>query len=628
MKNVLLLLLLISQISIAQNTLNFDSEDYYFLKRTEHLKVSMDKGKLDIVNSVFEQAKYNSANNLFFANDFIHFDSFTDITDIEAYTQTPTSKIKVDHFETKDQFGGSVFFSDQQSINFVFPAVGKDAVTTLQYNENIKDPHFLGTFRFGTFAPTKEATYTVEVPNNVELGYKTFNLDSIDITFEKTESKKTTTYTWKANNIEHYIKDDKSLSILNYLPHIIVYIKNYKIKKETQPVLNDVADLYSWYVSLTNQIDRSNLEEVFSIADGLVSNLNTESEKAKAIFNWVQSNITYVAFEDGLGGFIPRGAASVCNKRYGDCKDMANILYEMLNHVGIKAYHTWIGTRDRPYSYYDVPTPMVDNHMITAAIINNETIFLDATDSYVPYGMPSSFTQSKEALIGISPDEYKIIKVPIQPKEKNISSVETVISMENDIVKATGKRILKGYEMVDFVYDAKFKKDDKTDEEYLNNKFQIGNNKTTYTNIDLGELTTKKDSYILSYDLEISNYAKKIGSKVYINLNLEKPLSKDIIITENQKFGKKIDHKYIRNYTTIFNIPDGYKVKSIPDNMSNKMDDYGYTFEFKQEGNQLILDKSIYMNIIAIKKEQYDDYNTFIKTLIKAYKKSIILEKI
>ncbi len=628
MKKIVVLFLCISQFMIAQNPVDFDAEDFYYLKRSESLKVTLNKDKFTIINDVFKKAKYNTSNKLYFANDLIHFDSFTDINDIEAFTENASLKMEVDHFETKDQFGGSVFFSDQQSINFVFPIVKKGAETTLKYTENIKDPHFLGSFRFGSFVPTKEAVYTVEVPKNVELGYKAFNLGKANVLFEKKETKKSTIYTWKANNIGDFRKEDKSLSVLKYLPHIIVYIKNYNTKGVEKPVLNDVKDLYSWYVSLKNQVDKSNLEEVFSISENLTKDLNSDKEKAKAIFNWVQDNITYVAFEDGLGGFIPRGAASVCNKRYGDCKDMANILYEMLNHIGIEAHHTWIGTRDRPYSYYEVPTPIVDNHMITTVFIDDEVIFLDATDSYVPFGMSSSFTQSKEALIGISDEEFKIVKVPIQGKEKNTSLIETIITLEESTIKASGKRTMKGYEMVDFIVDAKYKKDDKTDEEYLNNKYQIGNNKTAYTKIDLGDLSSKNDSYSISYDIEINNYSKKIGSKVYLNLNLEKPLSTAIILAEKQRFGKKIDHKYIRNYNTTFVIPEGYILKAIPKNIANELDLYGYSFTFQQKENKLIVNKTIYMNTLALENEQFEDYNIFIKSLIKAYKKSIVLEKI
>lgn len=628
MKKFLLAFLICTQFIFAQNEINFDKEDYYYINRTEHIKVSLNKDKFTIEKDVLQEAKYNTANKLFFANDYIHFDSFTEIKDIDAYTENGNSKIKVDHFEKKDQFGGNIFFSDQQTINFVFPAVKKDAQTTLKYKEIVKKPQFLGSFQFGTFVPTKEANFSIEVPKDVELGFKSFNLDAIDLTFEKKENKKTTIYTWKAKNIGDYRKDETSLSVLNYLPHVIVHIKNYTYKKEKKPVLNDVNDLYAWYSSLIKQMKKNDLTEVHGIAENLVKDLTTDVDKAKTIFKWVQENIRYVAFEDGLGGFIPRDAASVYNKRYGDCKDMANILFEMLNHVGVETYHTWIGTRDRPYSYYDVPTPIVDNHMISAIKVNDEFIFLDATDSYVPFGMPSSFIQGKEALIGLTPDSFEVVKVPVMDKEKSKTIVETTIRLDDDTVKASEKRKMIGYDMVDFIFDAKFSKKDKTDEEYLNNKYQIGNNKTTYTNINLGELEVKNNEYEINYDVEINNYAKKIGSKVYLNLNIEKPLSNGIILPEKQRFGKKIDHKYIRNYKTTFIIPDGYSVKSIPKNLANEQENYGFNFTFNKEGNKLMVNKEIYIDIIGLENHEYEAYNTFIKSLIKAYKKSIVLEKI
>ncbi|MCK5816212.1 MAG: DUF3857 domain-containing protein, partial [Flavobacteriaceae bacterium] len=564
MNKLIAILLLITTYSWSQTPINYENEDYYYLNRSHHLKIELVKNQLQIENEVLEKAKYNTGNQLYFANDFIPFDSFTEIDNIKAFTENEGEQIFVDHFEPKDQFGGGVFFSDQQSINFVFPVVGPGAETTLTYTERIKDPHFLGAFRFGTYVPTQNATYTIEVPKGVELGFKEFNLDSLDITFKKIEHKKSTTFTWTAKNIQQYRKNNKSLSILNYIPHVIVYIKSYTVKRKVISVLNDVQDLYSWYVSLVNQIDDDDLTEVYAIADNLTKDISNESKKAKAIFNWVQNNINYVAFEDGLGGFIPRSAGSVCNKKYGDCKDMANLLFVMLNHVDVEAYHTWIGTRDRPYSYFEIPTPIVDNHMITTAIIDGKTVFLDATDSYVPFGMPSSFTQGKEALIGISDKEFKIIKVPIQAKEKSQTFIETEINLNGNLVTAKSSRTMTGYDMVNFIVDAKFKKDDTSHEAYLNTKFAIGNNKTTYSNINFGELSTKNGRYTLQYDLEINNYARTFGSKLILNMNLEKLLSKDIILVENEKFGRSIDHKFVREYKTTLIIPEGYELNYIP----------------------------------------------------------------
>jgi len=627
MKKILFLVLLISQISNAQS-LDYSNEDYYYIKKTEHLNIDINNNKIIIGSDILEQAKFNTSNKLFYANDNIYTDSFTEITEINAATTLPNGKkMLVEHFETKDQIGDGVFYSDSKAINFVFPAVCKGAETTLTYKEQVKEPHFSRSFVFGSAAPIKEAIYTVEVDNAIQLGFATFNTENFDITFEKTIQKETTVYTWKSKNIPAFEQVENSLSIFSYLPHVIVYIKNYTLNKKTIPVYNNLDDLYAWNNSLNKQIKKSDLSEVYKIAESATKGLKTKDKKAKAIFKWVQKNINYVAFEYGYGGLIPRSAATVCNKRYGDCKDMANLLVEMLQHVGIDAHHTWIGSRKKPYTHNQIPTGRIYDHMITTAFIDGKTIFLDATDNYVPYGMPSAFIQGKEGMVGISDTEYKIIKVPEQPKEKNTTHIETTITLENDTVKAKGKRTMTGYEMVDFVYDVRFAKEDKTDKKYLSTKLAIGNNKTKYTNINLGDKIAHDDSYTISYDIEMSNYAKKIGSKIFLNLNLEKPLSKDLIKIETQKYGKKINHKYIRDYKTTFIIPKGYVLKSFPKDIAYQQKKYGYSFTFTKKDNQLIVHKQIYINTLAIHNNEFEAYNSFIKSLLKVYKKSIVLEK-
>jgi len=608
---------------------DFSNEDYIYLKRHEHIKIELSKNSFDISKHITEQAEYLTSKKLYFATESLGFDSFTSVEDINAYTFLPSSNktINVDYIETKREFDNGIFYSDQESKNFTFPAVTKGAITNLKYKEVIKDPRFLGLFRFGTYVPTKSAQLTIEFPKNVTIGYIDFNTENINLEFKKETSKNRNIYTWTVKNIAGFQGEDKSESALYFLPHIILYIKSYELNGKTHNVLNDVNDLYKWYVSLVKQIDLQSLDKVYKIADDITKTIPNKRDKAEAIFNWVQDNITYVAFEDGLGGFIPRGAASVCDKRYGDCKDMANLLYEMLNHVGIESYRTWIGTRNRPYSYYEVPTPMVDNHMINTAIIENDTIFLDATDSYVPFGMPSAFTQTKEALLGIDNDSFKVIKVPIQKPNKSLTLITSNISLKNGTVIVSEKRTFIGYEKVDFITDYTYKKDDKTEEEFLNTTLALGNNKTKYTNIIIQNFDNKNTPLHLSYNLSIDNYSKTVTNKTYINLNIDRVLSKSKIDIEDRKYSKKIENTFKKSYTTTFTIPDGYKVNYIPKDLSFDNPEFGYNISYTQKDNTIIQNKTIYINTLSVKKEQFETWNSFIKSIIKAYKKNIIIEQ-
>ena len=626
MRYLLVLFLLVSFLGYSQD---FSNEDFIYLKRHEHIKIGLAKQSFEITKLVSEQAEYLSANKLYFANESMSFDSFTSIEDIDAYTYLPSSNknIKVDYIETKREFDNGIFYSDQESKIFTFPAVTKGAITNLNYKEVIKDPHFLGLFRFGTYVPTKSAQLSIEFPSNVSIGYIDFNTKDISVDFKQETSKDITTYAWTANNTKGYQSEDDGESVLYFVPHIIVYIKSYEYKGERYNVLNDVNDLYKWYASLVDQIDTNDLQKVYKIANDITKSLPTKREKAEAIFHWVQNNINYVAFEDGLGGFIPRGAASVCDKRYGDCKDMANLLYEMLNHVGIEAYRTWIGTRDRPYTYSQVPTPMVDNHMITTAIIDGETIFLDGTDSYVPFGMPSAFTQTKEALLGINNTTFKLITVPVQKAEQSVTDVNTAIHIKDDMFIVSEKRLLSGYEKVEFITDYLYKKATKTEEEFLNTTLALGNNKTSYNNITKQNFDNKRNPLELSYNLTIDNYVKKVGTKLYINLDIDRVLSKSKVDIEDKKYDKKIDHTYTKNYVTTLTIPEGYTASFIPEDLSFENENYGYKITYTQKDNTIIQHKNIFVNTLSVKKQDFESWNEFIKSLIKAYKKSIILEQ-
>jgi hypothetical protein len=627
MKRALFVLLYIPLLAFSQD---YSKEDYIYLKRHENIKIELLNHKFDIAKHVSEQAEYITSKKLYFANEVMHFDSFTSIENIDAYTYIPKSdkKIKVDYIETKREFDNGIFYSDQEAKHFTFPAVTEGAITNLNYTEIIKDPHFLGLYRFGSYVPTKSAQLSIEFPKNVTIGYIDFNTQNIGLNFEKEELSTSIKYTWTVNNLKGFEGEEDSESSLYYIPHIIVYIKNYEEDGVIHNVLNDTKDLYKWYASLVKQIDSKDLNKVYAITDGITRSLSTKRAKAEAIFSWVQNNITYVAFEDGLGGFIPRGAASVCSKRYGDCKDMANLLYEMLNHAGITSYRTWIGTRDRHYSYLEVPTPMVDNHMINTAIIDNDTIFLDATDSYVPFGMPSAFTQTKEALLGIDDDTFKIIKVPAQKPEQSTSTIISNMTLDNETLKVTEQRRLTGYDKVDFISDYTYKKADKSEEEFLNTTLALGNNKTKYTNISKENFDNKNTALLIKYDLNIENYTKVIAGKSYVNLNIDRTLSKSNIDIKDRKYSKKIDYKFKKEFTTTFEIPKNFKASYIPETLSFEHPDYGFNISYTLKDNQVIQHKSIYVNTLSIQNDNFENWNDFIKNLIKAYKKSIIIEQI
>ena len=107
----------------------------------------------------------------------------------------------------------------------------------------------------------------------------------------------------------------------------------------------------------------------------------------------------------------------------------------------------------------------------------------------------------------------------------------------------------------------------------------------------------------VSFDLLMENYAKTIGSKTILNLNIDRALSKEKIDISKRKYTKKLDHKFQKEYTTTFVIPAGYKVTSVPKPIKYDGKDYGFSISYEETAGKIIQHKNIYINTLRIEKE-------------------------
>ena len=299
-------------------------------------------------------------------------------------------RLKVTDIKTQNATSSSVFFDDTKESVFDFPSMIKGAIATELHKEFHKDPHLLSPFYFSSYMPVVNSTFTLSFPADMQVKYIIKNDADKRITVSEEKKGKQVVYRFSASGINSKERFGDGPSRSYYEPHVIIRIASYTNSNGQQvSYLNNVDDLYQWYYSLTKHVNEEPSALLKHLSDSLTAGVKDERQKTKKIYNWVQDHIKYVAFEDGLEGFVPRQAADVCTRRYGDCKDMASLLTALLNTAGIEAHLTWIGTRALPYDYNEVPLPIVDNHMICTAHIGNEWIFLDATDPNCIFGNPS-----------------------------------------------------------------------------------------------------------------------------------------------------------------------------------------------------------------------------------------------
>ena len=581
-------------------------------------------------NEVSEMMVLNDNANGLYNKDKVYNSDFNELEKVEAYTLVPdgnsTKKIKVTDFKTQSSPSQDIFYDDIKETSFDYPQMMKGSIAHVETSHYNKDIRFLSSFYFSNYLPVHNATYTVTFPEDMDVRYIIKNDDKKIVSVKESSRGRKKKLEFSATDVKNYDYFSNGTSIPYYAVHVIVYVASYKYNGETVPVFNSLDELYKWDANFLTNINATPDENLKKITDSLCVNKKTDKDKAQAIYMWVQNHIKYVAFENGLEGFVPRQAADVCSKRYGDCKDMASILTAMLKLSGLDASFTWIGTRSIPYSYKEVPLPVTDNHMISAVKIDKSWIFLDATDPNCIFGMPTSGIQNKEALISVSPEKYELVKVPVMAADKSVITDSTFLMVSNNTLVGNCSVDYTGYFGNDLYDNLLYNKGD-DERVYARKRMAKGSNKFIMKDykISLKDPVNKVGN--ISSNFEIPDYAKSIADEIYINLNLEKLIDNAVIDTAKRKVAVENDYLYTINQVHTLTIPEGYETEYVPANVSITNDVLDFSINYKKSADKISATQKLVIKKLYVEPSDFDTWNNACRAISLAYKEQVVLKK-
>ena len=604
----------------------------YLEQRTE-VYVSLVNGQVQVSTRHFYDLLHLNDHSNRYAQEVLHANSFTKLGTIEAYSLVPEKskykKLKVDQFEEKNNVVGEgfIFYDDTKLTRFVFPGARPGTRNLLTYEQSYQEPRFLRPWYLSTSLPVEKTELKIIVDPKVSIRHKNFHLDGLNVAFSETDEKGNKVYRWTASNIAGVRRmDDHSPAPAHFLPHLVYWIEKVEAPKALS-VLANPTDLYNFYNSFIKDLKPVGNAALQATVDSLVRNAPNEEEKVRRILYWVQDHVKYIAFEDGMRGFVPHDATRVYNNRYGDCKDMSSITWSMLRMAGIEgAYLAWIGTRRLPYRYEEVPTPLVDNHMIAVYRSKQGYVFLDATSQHTQYGLPSSMIQGKEALVGISPDKFEVVPVPVMAGKLNLLQDSLYLRLNNNKISGSGALKMKGYQKTFTTYslEGSSKVNEKEKVKRLLTK---GSNKFFIEDYQLTNLYDRDKALEIKYKFSIEDYHRQIGKEIYINLHLERDFENERIDLEKRKQERENEYCFDDRKVVTLEIPAGYTVQYLPANQEFKHPLFDFSFRYRHEGNKVVLEKNIRINHLLLKKEEFAKWNEMIASLQEAYQEVVILTK-
>ncbi|QDH78912.1 DUF3857 domain-containing protein [Echinicola soli] len=380
----------------------------------ENIAAAQDKGEIRLINS-----KINSANTIRLNEDYEVFIStknkiivfnedglkdgniwlsYSDLKSIEDFegkitdpgTGKTIEKLKLKNFKDVSYISEGSVFEDSR-LKYYKPSVHQFPVE-ISYEHTQK---ISGNMYFPSWTPegkpkqlVERTTLDVIYPEKLGLRYK---MENIGEPPSITKNNGEITVQWAFENLFSLEEsEDDSLALVKIAPR--------KFSMEGY-----VADMSTWdgFGEWVNKLmaGRGELSpQAKATVAEIVDSLETDREKVKALYRYLQQNYRYVSIQMGIGGFQPALANEVYEKKYGDCKGLAFLMKAMLREVGIPANYTLVRAGSDAADIDEEFSSNQFNHAILQVPAKRDTVWLECTSSTLPAGFLGDFTMNRHVL--------------------------------------------------------------------------------------------------------------------------------------------------------------------------------------------------------------------------------------
>lgn len=487
----------------------------------------------------------------------------------------------------------------------------------LKYNGILNYPDYY--FQFPEQA-VENAVFNVKVPVDMGLRYKAKNTTASPVVNEDGNYK---LYSWSVNNLPALEYEEGSVSWESRYPCILLAPNKFELDGYAGN-MSSWQQFGYWYGALTkNAMNLSDERKQFFQA--MVKDAADDKEKIKRIYRYVQDNCRYVLITLGIGGFKPFEADFVDKKKYGDCKALSNYTQACLNAVGIKSYQALINAAynkepvdpDFPHNSF--------NHVILCVPMNKDSVWLECTSATSEFGVLGNFTENRNALL-ITEDGGKLVPTPRSHATENEFGTNEQITLNTD-GSGTAKVVLTGtgeYKQDFLLYFGEQIKDEQK-------KFLVN---------DLGFI--QPDEFEIRYDkknnqkrVEVMMSMEKIpdftaGSKMFLNPRIYKLWSYALPKAENRTQDFYFYHPLIKTDTTIYHLPDGYGVETLPKTKELKFEYGSYTtsYGFDEKQRSITTTARLVLNEYKIPVEKFTATKKFFNDVLAEYAEKIVIKRL
>ncbi|WP_423148755.1 DUF3857 domain-containing protein [Rubrolithibacter danxiaensis] len=464
----------------------------------------------------------------------------------------------------------------------------------------------------------QRAVFTITGSAENPLFYKARN---ISLQPSKYSENNKDTFTWKVGGLKA-VKSEEGTPSWLVLPRISFSVSIFKYDGH-EGRMDTWKNFGLWINELNADVNTLSAERSEQIKQ-LVAHIKEDKDKAKFLYEYLQKEMRYVSIQLGIGGFKPFSATFVDQKKYGDCKALANYMHALLKAVNIPSYYAIIraGDNEEPADPEFVASSF--NHAILCIPLKGDTTWIDCTSNTNPFGKLGTFTENRNALL-ITEEGGRLANTPVSKMQDNVFESESVITLNEDgSAKATlSLKTTGGYRDM-LLGNAYRKLDDQ--KKFLINYLRL-KQPDVFEMSQGNDKDGKKES---SFNFDYARFNDMAaGNKLFLRPRLLDIWTSTLPAKSTRKYDYYFDHPMLKKNTTVIELPKGFEIESLPANTDIKFSygNFKTTYTYKKENNQLTCYSEFQITNHVIPAEKYAEMQEFMENVSKSLNKKLVINK-
>lgn len=516
-----------------------------------------------------------------------------------------------------------VFYSDVRICYFYLPLEKTEAGSQVHFRKTVLDPRFFPPIYFTEPYRVQQKEIVITVPTWMKAEIKEFNFEGYDIIRNVANKGTDDVYSYIITDAAPRRSERNAPGSSYTDPHLLVMSKYAQVAGERITYFNTLDDQYGWYKSFVTQV-ANDPSMVKAKAEEITKGLTDDVDKAKVIFQWVQDNIRYIAFEDGIAGFKPEKAQEVLRKKYGDCKGMGNLMTQMLKSIGLDGRLCWLGTNDIAYDQ-STPSLGANNHMICAWMYKGKTYYLDATEKYIGFNEIAERIQGRQVLIEDG-DKYLLQHIPIASQLQNTRHEKRALKISGNDLVGRVTQVWKGENKVWMLSGLNAIKKHKQ-EDALREYLSGDNPACRISNLKVINLDNYNADLRIEYDVVFKDAVSTFGKDTYIDVDDIKDYAELKIDLSKRKLPYQFPFKDHVIFETELELPANTRVDGLPSPLRIEKPLYHLSGEWTMTGNKVTYKREIQLRNTLLKKEEFTHWNADVEKLNGFYNTQLAIVK-